>query len=190
MAACSLRPSSPAGRLPCIIQASGLAGSLTRAYRAYYRQVSRGAEFYFACILCPAARKRAYPVTGRFLLVGGPIACNQSVSLLCKSWLGGFDLLSLGDGFFSAVSPIIGFSIPWKSRGAFKRERAPSWDGALNFCAAFGCLGIADLEVSGQSVSFLEADPCSLFQAIAALPVPSSLSLERHAGRISVRRSG
>ena len=47
---------------------------------------SRGTEFYFACILCPTARKRTITITGSLLPVGGFIACHESVSSFCKSW--------------------------------------------------------------------------------------------------------
>ena len=41
---------------------------------------SRGTEFYFACILCPTARKRTITIAGSLLLVGGFISCHESVS--------------------------------------------------------------------------------------------------------------
>ena len=47
---------------------------------------SRGTEFYFACILCPTARKRTITITGSLLPVGGFISCHESVSSFCKSW--------------------------------------------------------------------------------------------------------
>ena len=37
---------------------------------------SRGTEFFFACILCPTARKRAITITGSLLLVGVLLVMN------------------------------------------------------------------------------------------------------------------